>query len=311
MEHRSPGHLEEGYLLDNSALTRQQLTSSASDSSYFTEGTSSIRRNDRAISTSLIEHPKSGIRQKLIRAVIPRAWKKREFKKPPVPLFYCLICLENHAMTDISIVQNCSASHEFCRSTIILYLESQLKSGIISFRCPHFGQCKGVFSDDELRGLLSEEDYAKYSRLKQVKTNPDFRECPNCTFCAIGSPTEPQILCSSCGTIYCCKPLLHSLIGTLMLSPSCRPSSNSDFHANAHPHISCEEYHRLDLQHSRKSVRFIRRNTRRCPRCHFDTEKDGGCNHMQCASCGEVRLAVCLSVRNISSALLCRFVLHH
>jgi hypothetical protein len=195
--------LEKADVMDENGEHKKKH-STASDSSYFIDKgqqSSSYHDRERATSTPLLEAP---TKMKVFIKFLPRfpPLLKRE---TTVPLFYCLICLENHALTDAYIVHNCSKEHKFCRSSIQVYLGSQLQSGVISYRCPCYDECNGIFQDFEIRGLLDERDFEKYTRFRQLKTNPDFRECPSCGESTIGSVSCPEIICSGCGCMYCCE----------------------------------------------------------------------------------------------------------
>ena len=47
-----------------------------------------------------------------------------------------------------------------------------------------------------------------------------------------------------------------------------------------------DEYDRLNSSMDKSSLRWIRRNTKKCPQCRSNIEKNGGCDHIHCAKCG-------------------------
>lgn len=182
-----------------------------------------------------------------------------------VPVFYCQICIENHSIEESFQVSSCFIGHKFCNSSMSGYLSSQINDGMVSLRCPCFGEgCNGEFSEMEVQNLVDKETFQKYLRFRSIKNNPDYRECPKCASSVIGNPDSPEITCEACGEVYCF------------------------FHANAHPNVSCSDYSREQAKVDMKSAALIRRVARKCPQCHADTEKNGGCNHMTCQHCGEV-----------------------
>lgn len=194
--------LETGEVVDENKEQKKKH-STASDSSYFIDRgqSSSHYDRERATSTPLLEAPAKMI---VFRKFLPKLplQLKREVT---VPLFYCLICLENHALSDSYCVHNCVKEHKFCRSSIQIYLASQLRSGVISYRCPSYEDCNGTFQEHEVRALLNEEDVDKYNRFKLLKSDPDFRECPSCGEPTSGNASVPEIVCSRCGCNYCCE----------------------------------------------------------------------------------------------------------
>ena len=191
-------------------------------------------------------------------------------RKTSVPVFYCTICLENHPVSNSVSTSSCSLPHCYCRESIKMFAESIINEGGIQIRCPGYGECQGIFNDQELKNICEEDIYAKFIRFREVKQNPHYRECPFCNFSTIGDETTPEIVCQQCSQKYCY------------------------FHANAHPNIPCHRYTKEQLQTQMKSMALIRTMTRNCPECYTPTEKNGGCNHMTCQHCHAVILSFVL-----------------
>ena len=183
-----------------------------------------------------------------------------------VPLFLCAICLENHAITDSFSLESCTAQHRFCTDSMTMYLSSLIKEGaVLSLKCPCFGMdgCDAVFSKEEVNKLVDDSCFEQYSRLLEIKTNPNARECPTCSqFSTSGSEENPEMKCEGCGTVFC---YLHN---------------------NAHPEISCQEYVRRTAKTDLWSAATIKATSRTCPQCKAPTQKSSGCNHMTCQHCG-------------------------
>ena len=183
-----------------------------------------------------------------------------------VPVFHCQICMENHVV-DISVqAENCSMQHKFCTDMLSGYLTSQINDGMVDLHCPCFGEgCNGKYNDSEVQNLVDEDTFEKFLRFRAIKHNPDYRECPRCNTSVMGCVNTPEIICATCGERYCY------------------------FHANAHPNMSCSQFSREQTRRDRQSSALIKRMSRKCPQCQAPTEKNGGCNHMTCQHCGEVR----------------------
>jgi hypothetical protein len=192
---------------------------------------------------------------------------------PPVPMdtisaspstieiFYCQICLENQPL-NLSI-QLLPCQCRFCRDTLCHYYETLIQDGQVnSFHCP---SCQTEISSSLLQQIISPQSFLKYLRFVKMKTYAGYRECPFCQHPMIGSD-ETTIICDHCHESYC---YLHS---------------------NAHQGMKCEEYLKLQKENEKKNKKIIQRLSRRCPSCGCHTEKNGGCNHMTCRACGEVRL---------------------
>ena len=202
-----------------------------------------------------------------ISRLLERTASGKLFLAPKLPVveetFYCLICLENCSQRSAFHPQGCGMSHQFCDQCMKGYAKVQVDDGVIEHTCPGFVQCSCVLTSEDLRQLLSDESFARYERLTKVKTDPNFRECPQCGLgqvAADASPVTPALQCSSCGCQYCF------------------------FHSNAHPGLTCDQYSRRlssrTKQEMRASESLVARSTRACPRCKVATEKNGGCNHM-------------------------------
>jgi hypothetical protein len=187
-------------------------------------------------------------------------------RHPSVPIFYCTICLENHPQSNGFLCSSCDKSHCYCHETMVAFIDSCVNDGIISIRCPGYGDCNAILSNEEIQQLVPLATYEKYIRYKEIKQNPHYRECPFCNHSAVGSEATPEMVCESCQGKYCY------------------------FHANAHPNQSCQRYTREQLQSQLKSLAVIQTTTRNCPECHVATEKNGGCNHMTCHQCRTVSL---------------------
>ena len=75
---------------------------------------------------------------------------------PPVPTFYCGICLENAALTDKFILSNCTLqqSHTFCTACMHTYTSVQAGVGTVEFACPGGGGCHGLLSHLEVVNVV-------------------------------------------------------------------------------------------------------------------------------------------------------------
>lgn len=52
-----------------------------------------------------------------------------------------------------------------------------------------------------------------------------------------------------------------------------------------HTGLTCDEYDRIRRDET-PSKKWIQKNTKQCPQCFRNIEKNGGCDHMVCRSCG-------------------------
>lgn len=183
---------------------------------------------------------------------------------PPVPVFYCGICLENHALSDGFTFKYCVAEHKFCLDCITSYTAHQISMGVVHHICP-LETCRVAATDEELQTLVDEETFNKYLRFKKLKSDPDYRECSKCN-----SQINHGI-----------RSLENSVIDTYIISCENCGNKSCFLHGDAHsPDESCKQYARRMRRTEKESQQLLNRISKKCPECKVDTEKSGGCNHM-------------------------------
>jgi hypothetical protein len=195
--------------------------------------------------------------------------------KEGVESFHCSICRE-YVEIDYSRrfkVASCEIpNHLFCTICIASYVEhSILSQGQINgLPCPlnAIEQCNGLLSEKEMESLVSEGVANRYRYLKEMRSHPNNRECPECHNIVLGvGASKPDMECTGCRAKFCFE------------------------HSNAHPNESCANYQRRTSlafdDHEKLTKKFISNNTKKCPFCYVSTEKNGGCNHMHCSSCNK------------------------
>lgn len=179
-------------------------------------------------------------------------------------IFYCTICMENHATSSGFSFEACTAKHQFCLPCIQMYTVVQINDGTVRHVCP-FDECSAVVTEAEIRRLVDDTTFEKYERFSMMKSDPNYRECSKC-FTKITIPLSivhrttdsNQLTCESCGHVTCF------------------------IHGDSHPEETCKQYTRRINKVERATKRIVNATTRKCPNCHVSTEKNGGCNHMVC-----------------------------
>ncbi|CAM9435052.1 unnamed protein product, partial [Ectocarpus fasciculatus] len=183
-------------------------------------------------------------------------------------LFHCGICLENEREENCFSFSACAEAHKYCKDCASTYVRVQINDGVTELMCPHPGCSTGHVSDAEVALLVDKMTYQKFITFKEAKSNPNMRVCGSCGHHCYGSKEDPSITCE-CGAQFC---FLHDL---------------------AHPNVSCAVYASRIRKTELESDCLVRRITKKCPSCHADTIKNGGCNHMTCASCRENWCWIC------------------
>lgn len=163
-------------------------------------------------------------------------------------------------------------AHEFCVNCWQSYAETQLSNGVsIRMGCMASG-CALLCPEDFILKVLSDRSdlrtkYEEFVFKDLVTSHPHLRFCPGRDCCMIvmaKSRKAKKVTCIRCQTSFCV------LCG-------------SDYHAPT----SCETIRMwlIKCADDSETANYISAHTKDCPNCHSCIEKNGGCNHMQCAKC--------------------------
>jgi ariadne-1 len=171
----------------------------------------------------------------------------------------------------------------YCKPCLRSNYEVLINDGaVLKLHCPN-PTCNAKVDEEDLSKILKPEMFTKFQQfyiLASLRNDPSVRWCPRigCETPAQGSEENCHLKCTTCGTEYCWK-------------------CNCEWH----PNISCEKAKKnaskgkgRQKRQDRKAQRYIRRRARPCPRCQTPIQKNSGCNHMHCASCGYDFCWVCM-----------------
>ncbi|CCK69271.1 E3 ubiquitin-protein ligase HEL1 KNAG_0C01580 [Huiozyma naganishii CBS 8797] len=186
--------------------------------------------------------------------------------------FSCMICCEEKTTNTFSL----ECGHEYCIDCYRHYVNDKLNSGNI-ISC--IG-CSLALKNDDIDKITGSPSSKKLmmSSIKSFvqKHNKNYRWCPF---------TD-------------CNYIIHL-----------KDTSSLDEYARLHysPFVKCSDSHRfcfscafeihapadcnvtaLWVNKSRKesaNLNWVLSNTKECPKCSVNIEKDGGCNHMVCSGC--------------------------
>ena len=167
--------------------------------------------------------------------------------------------------------------HFFCKECYTNYLENVKADGpsCITSRCP-MPKCTQIVPGSYFHALLNPEDaerYDEYVLRNFVERSKTMKYCPapRCDKISVGSGIT-TIHCS-CQTPYCFK---------------CGE--------NAHDPCSCKQLNQWNIKNSNdgETANWLLINTKKCPKCKADIQKNDGCNHMTCAACKHHFCWICL-----------------
>ncbi|CAH2059884.1 unnamed protein product [Thlaspi arvense] len=194
----------------------------------------------------------------------------------------CGICFESYLQKEIATV---SCGHPYCKSCWTGYVASKINDGpgCLLVKCPE-PSCSAVVGQDMVHKVISkEEDREKYHSYfcrsyveasgKKIKWCPS----PGCEYAIdFGSGSE----------------------GGENYDVSCLCSYEFCWNCSedAHRPVDCDTVSKWILKNSDESenTNWILANTKPCPSCNRQIEKNQGCNHMSCSICRAQFCWLCL-----------------
>eukprot|EP00388_Colpodella_angusta_P001707 GDKJ01005224.1.p1 GENE.GDKJ01005224.1~~GDKJ01005224.1.p1 ORF type:complete len:508 (+),score=81.82 GDKJ01005224.1:15-1538(+) len=205
----------------------------------------------------------------------------RNAEKP----FTCQICYEEVSAEG---GWQLGCGHPFCERCWKTHLEVMVREGkeCLLARCPAF-RCTEKVPHTFIRQLLSKEKkenqtqssldrYQQFFLQSFIDDMPDMKFCPN-----------PEG----------CEMVVHRLNNLMSTDVICECGYSFCFNCSHESHrpADCEcvaEWEKFNNDSSHTSM-WILANTKPCPKCKKNIEKNQGCNHMTC-SCGSQFCWVCL-----------------
>ncbi|VDP45505.1 unnamed protein product [Heligmosomoides polygyrus] len=167
--------------------------------------------------------------------------------RPSAGLSYCAVCAEEGILEMRALV----CGHSFCSTCWRLHIEPSMSKRVCPVRIFATSSCV----------------YERFVFRDYVSSHPELKFCVgnDCqTVIRSKEKTPKRVTCSSCNTSFCV-------------------ACGVDYHAPT----SCEtiKHWLLKCADDSETANYISAHTKDCPQCHSCIEKNGGCNHMQCAKC--------------------------
>uniref|UniRef100_A0A0N5AJR5 RBR-type E3 ubiquitin transferase n=1 Tax=Syphacia muris TaxID=451379 RepID=A0A0N5AJR5_9BILA len=183
---------------------------------------------------------------------------------------YCEVCTRESNECDQLVGLSCG--HQFCLSCWQEYIKTQMNEQfLLRIECMESGCSLYCLEDFVLQILKGHskliEKFKKHAFLAEVKSHPNLKICPgkDCTTIIMADREKAKkVTCNACGTSFCVR-------------------CGGDYHAPT----SCETIRKwlIKCVDDSETANYISAHTKDCPNCHSCIEKNGGCNHMQCAKC--------------------------
>lgn len=179
----------------------------------------------------------------------------------------CPVCYES---LNASNSDRLGCNHAFCQNCWKNHLKAKIDAGkeIVQAKCPYL-KCTMRVPFSLMKKYLSASNFRKYNSfliLSFTEDNKKMKCCPglNCKFFVenIGS-IKSEIKCN-CDYLFC-----------------------YNCSEEAHSPITCEVLKTWNDKNTSESenVTWIKANTKPCPSCKKNIEKNQGCNHMTCSQC--------------------------
>jgi ariadne-1 len=197
-----------------------------------------------------------------------------EKKTQVMNIFDCPICFSTVKLKDACSLD---CDHYFCKDCFSGYLIDCVKDGesCAVKTCPWTG-CKEVLTNTIYEKFLKGDLLTKYQKFKVrylVNSCDYFMWCPapNCEYVInlqtlVKTDKLVKNLRCNCGNYFCF---------------SCKDE--------AHRPLSCEIFNKWSAltggTNSKLNDLWIMKNTKKCPKCKVDIEKNAGCMHMTCRHC--------------------------
>ena len=189
----------------------------------------------------------------------------------------CEVCFDDVSKEN---VVNINCGHNFCKLCLKEYICGSIENRNQVIRC--LSECNELVPDEIVLSLLKDDkNYSAFVRMITdcyVQTNSSMNWCPTprCGYVLkLKDPnsTNLSVKCDACSEKTCFK---------------CGKSWHDPLECNM-----LEKWLQKNQDDSETS-KWLRANTKSCPKCNFPIEKNGGCNWIQCKMCKYEFCYVCL-----------------
>eukprot|EP00128_Syssomonas_multiformis_P004428 Colp12_sorted_trinity150504_noHs@293 len=186
----------------------------------------------------------------------------------------CTTCVSITKLINLSMI--CKHVPWLCIDCAKQYINVHCEDS--SINCSFQG-CKVELSFDEIQAMADPQTFRKYDAAllkKALVIEKGYVECPypECgkgQIQELGNQQQFRATCIYCKQLFC---TFHKLPW--------------------HTGLTCEAYDARQIG-EQSSIRFIRENAKKCPKCDVPIEKNDGCNHMTCSRCRHEFCWLCLS----------------
>ena len=190
----------------------------------------------------------------------------------------CEVCFDDVSKENVI---NIKCGHNFCKLCLKESISSSIENRNQVIRC--LSECNEVVPDQIVLSLLNDDkNYSAFVRMITdcyVQTNSSMSWCPTprCGYVLKlndpNSTNSVSVRCGACSVTTCfkCQRGCHDPLDCDMLEKWLQKNEDDS-----------------------ETSKWLKANTKSCPKCKFPIEKNGGCNWIQCKMCKYEFCYVCL-----------------
>ena len=187
----------------------------------------------------------------------------------------CTVCLQNKTPDQYDGYYSDHCQHtirRICNECVYKHTKFTLANiNNTTVTCPEL-LCHEIFNYEGIYQILEiGRDRILFDRYDLRLTVQCLKEMPEFVMCAY-----PE--CNS-GQLYDSDVSRHCKVTCI----KCGRDTCSFHGIPWHTGLTCDEYDQKGRRDPSK--KWIRKHTKQCPKCHWNIEKNGGCNHMTCKKC--------------------------
>jgi len=182
----------------------------------------------------------------------------------------CAICCMEERIPHVPLSTRCKHRRKVCQGCVTRYLRVEIvEKGRTNIPCVEAGSgCRNHLNYEEIRKVADRATFARYdAALLQaaMRLDPEFRWCsrPDCR--------SGQLTTASDGPIMTCH--------------ECSWKTCVSHRITWHEGLTCVEHDEMHNNSGNNAKNGLgSKNIKGCPRCKTAIEKNGGCDHMTCAT---------------------------
>ncbi|KAK9807646.1 hypothetical protein WJX72_005259 [[Myrmecia] bisecta] len=179
----------------------------------------------------------------------------------------CQVCFGDAEPGDMTAMD---CGHAFCNACWRHHFRVQIKEGNSRRLSCMADKCGAICNEGKVRALIEDDPqlldtFSEKLLDSFVEDNRRVRWCPSTPHC--GSAVKVD--------------------GEPWVEPTCSCGYEFCFQCSEDPHspATCEMWKQWKEHGDKETINWIRVNTKVCPKCAKNTEKNGGCNHIHCSQC--------------------------